>query len=159
MTKMRTVSAILPLDGAAASSWPLRSGLDLEARPEAVPRARRHSRLVMTGWGLAALADPVEQVVAELVANARTAAEPLPEGAAGSGSAAILPVRLWLASDHTRVLIQVWDRAATMPVRQELDPESETGRGLWLVESLCEHWGAIRSRDVAGKTVWGLIQP
>lgn len=155
---MQTVSTIPPLEGANPSSWLLVSYLELEARPDAVPSARRHARLALASWGLAALADAVEQVVAELVANGLRASERSAVGGLADGRAmAGHPVRMWLNSDRDRVLIQIWDASERMPERGEFDPEAESGRGLWLVEAFCEHWGVCRSRDISGKVVWGVL--
>jgi hypothetical protein len=64
---------------------------------------------------------------------------------------------LWLLSDYRTVLLQVWDGNNRMPRRQELDPESEGGRGLWLVEALSEDWGAFQPEDASGKVVWAAV--
>lgn len=159
MTEMRTVSAIPPIEGAPLSSWPLRSYLDLEIRPSTVPLARRYAQLLLAEWGLPALAEPVEQVVAELVANGLSASGGIEVSGPWESWTPDCPhVRLWLISDHHRVLVQVWDGSERLPERRDLDPEAESGRGLWLVEALCERWGAYRPpEDRIGKVVWGII--
>ncbi len=159
MTEMRAVSAFSPVEGAPLSSWPLRSYLDLEIRPSAVPLARRYAQLLLAEWGMAVLADPVEQVMAELVANGISASDGIgASGPWGSGATDFPHVRLWLMSDRRRVLVQVWDGSEQMPERRDLDPEEESGRGLWLVEAFCERWGSYRlSNGGIGKIVWGVI--
>jgi hypothetical protein len=47
------------------------------AFPSAVPCARMHARQIVWEWGLAALAEPVELVVSELITNAVRACEGL----------------------------------------------------------------------------------
>jgi hypothetical protein len=42
-----------------------------------------------------------------------------------------------------------------MPVRQDADPDSASGRGLLLIETLSKDWGAYRKAN--GKVVWALI--
>jgi hypothetical protein len=64
---------------------------------------------------------------------------------------------LWLQSDYRTVLVQVWDGNNRMPTRQELDPESEGGRGLWLVEAVSEDWGAFQPEHASGKVVWAAV--
>jgi hypothetical protein len=64
---------------------------------------------------------------------------------------------LWLLSDYRTALVQVWDGDDRMPMRQELGPESEAGRGLWLVEAVSEDWGAFRPEHASGKVVWAVV--
>ncbi len=53
------------------ATWPWQDYLELAAVTEAVPSARHHARLVLREWGVnAELTYNVEQVIAELVANA-----------------------------------------------------------------------------------------
>jgi len=69
---------------------------------------------------------------------------------------AIVPVvRLWLVSDRLSIVIRVWDRCGEMPVRRHAGPDEIGGRGLLLVETLGQDWGAYREAD--GKVVWVLI--
>ena len=75
----------------------------------------------------------------------------------GRWSAGMPPVRLWLQSDYQTVLVQVWDGNNRMPARQELDPESDGGRGLWLVEAVSEDWGAFQPEHASGKVVWASV--
>lgn len=115
-----------------AAGWPLRDFLELGPLPTAVPCARLHARLVIREWGLTALASNVEILVSELVTNAVHASRVL-----GQAS----PVRLWLLADAARVLVIVWDASPFLPVRAEVSPEAESGRGLLLVETLSDEWG------------------
>jgi anti-sigma regulatory factor (Ser/Thr protein kinase) len=142
---------------AAANTWPLSSSLMLGALPTAVGCARLHARSVMGEWGLGAFADNVELVVSELVTNAVLAStgpdgRPVyPDNVAG------LPVvRLRLSSDRAGVLIEVWDmsRQAPIAIATHADPQEEGGRGLMLVEALCERWSWDVSPGWAGKVVW-----
>jgi anti-sigma regulatory factor (Ser/Thr protein kinase) len=113
---------------------------------------------VLAEWGLQELADPAELVVSELVTNGIRASHGLVGSRfAGRWSAAKPPVRLWLLSDQRTVLVQVWDGNNRMPARQELDPESEAGRGLCLVEAASEDWGAFHPEHASGKVVWASV--
>lgn len=143
---------------AAVAVWPLQSYLELGVLPTAVPCARGHTRLVLAEWGLRELADPAELVVSELVTNGVRASRGLVGSRfGGRWSAGMPPVRLWLLSDYRSVLVQVWDGNNRMPTRQELDPESEGGRGLWLIEAVSEDWGAFEPEHASGKVVWAAV--
>ncbi len=142
----------------ALSEWPFQSYLELGALPSAVPCARLHARQVLWEWGLQGHTDPAELVVSELVTNGvRASRGVLGSRFGGRWSAGTPPVRLWLQSDHRTVLVQVWDGNNRMPTRQELDPESEGGRGLWLLEAISEDWGAFRPEHASGKVAWAAL--
>ena len=66
-------------------------------------------------------------------------------------------MRLWLSADHERVLVQVWDADHQLPVPRRPDPDAEHGRGLLLVESLGEAWGAYRPQRSIGKVAWAIL--
>lgn len=140
-----------------STAWPLKSHLALGGFPTAVPCARLHARLVLAEWRLNVLIDTVELIVSELVTNAVRASAGLTasryQGRWQPGSP---PVRLWLRSDHERVLIQVWDGNDQMPRRQERGLDAEHGRGLLLVESLSAEWGAFAPDRPGGKVVWAI---
>lgn len=124
--------------------WLLRDFLELRPLPGAVPCARLHTRLVLAEWGLAGLTEQAEIVVSELITNAVAAAQSLDW---------MPPVRLWLLSDNTRVLIAAWDANPRLPVRSRADELAESGRGLLLVESLAREWDAYATPQYGGKVV------
>jgi anti-sigma regulatory factor (Ser/Thr protein kinase) len=128
--------------------------LELGAYESAVPSARLHARAVLAEWRLAPLVDDVENVVAELVANAIAAhqRERLDE-----------PVGLALFSDAESVLVVVRDSSSRQPVRHDPDldlgGDCEHGRGLLIVEAL-SRWTDCRPVPPAhggGKLVRALI--
>jgi anti-sigma regulatory factor (Ser/Thr protein kinase) len=131
----------------AMSGWPLGDLLELAALPGAVPCARYHCRQVLWEWHLTGLVHNAELLVSELVSNAITAAR-----SSGSDS----PVRLSLLSDTARVVIMVWDASPHLPVRAEPNADAETGRGLLLVETISDQWGAYPTPP-CGKSVWALV--
>jgi len=107
--------------------------------------ARLHAKEVIVEWGLRALADTAELLVSELVTNAIRASRSL-----------LSPVvRIWLVSERNGVFIRVWDGSKQMPVRRDTDLDSESGRGLLLVEALSKDWGAYPKAD--GKVVWVMV--
>lgn len=150
-----THTTTIPL---SSRSWPLHSYLELGLRRTAPSRARGHTRLVLAEWGLSDLSERAEQVVSELVTNAVTASEQLIGSRfGGRWSPGAPPVRLWLLSDHSTALVEVWDGSDQMPEPQDIDPEGENGRGLWLVEALSEDWGAFRPAHASGKVTWAVL--
>jgi anti-sigma regulatory factor (Ser/Thr protein kinase) len=135
-------------------TWPLRSCLELGALPSAVPCARLHSRQVLWEWKLDSLSKAAELLVSELVTNAVQAA---------AGREIPVPIRLRLSSDKTHVLIEVWDADPKPPKPKTLDAGGippigdEGGRGLFLVDTLSEHWGWYPMRESSGKVVWAEV--
>ncbi|MFF9122921.1 ATP-binding protein [Streptomyces sp. NPDC014889] len=47
-----------------------------------------------------------------------------------------------------------WSANGTLPTAREASPEDESGRGLALVETLANDWGAEPRQGGIGKTVW-----
>lgn len=113
-----------------------------------MPSARLHARLVLAEWGLAAVSDDTELVLAELVTN----------GARASREMGYDAVRMWLVSDLGQVVVFVWD-ASPQPPAPAADPgaDAENGRGLLLVEALSQRWGHF-GYDGDGKIVWALLE-
>jgi anti-sigma regulatory factor (Ser/Thr protein kinase) len=135
-------------------AWPLQTHLELGAFPPAVACARGHVGSVTREWGLTGLTETAQLLASELVTNAIRASERL---RIRSGLAIVPVVRIWLVSDHVSLVIKVWDGHDDMPVRRDIAPDDEGGRGLMLVESLAKEWGAYRNAD--GKVVWAMIAP
>ncbi len=70
-----------------------------------------------------------------------------------------LPVNVRLSANRDRLLIEVWDSNVQPPVPRVLEngfPEvdAESGRGLFLVETLSERWGWYPTRKPEGKVTW-----
>jgi anti-sigma regulatory factor (Ser/Thr protein kinase) len=141
------------------ASWPLQSYLALGAQAGAVPCARLHTKHVLWEWQLAQLAGTAELVVSELVTNGVRAAQGLTQSRWGGKCVpGVPPIRLWLCSDRRHVVIQVWDGDHRMPVRGSADDlEAEGGRGLLLVESLCQDRGTYVPEGASGKVVWASL--
>ncbi len=132
-------------DATETDGWPLESFLELGSLPSAVPCARLHARQVVWEWGFVDICDTAELLVSELATNALKATRAVHPD---------LPIRLWLLSDKTRLLVLVWDGNGRAPVRRELSQDAESGRGLQLVEALSSHWGWYVYPGVGGKVVW-----
>jgi hypothetical protein len=146
------------------ASWPLQDYLELAAITEAVPSARYHARLVLREWQAAPLADntaladntelayDVEQVVAELVANAAAATQAIKRWAPKQP-----PVRLWLLAGQGQALVAVWDATTAIPVPERPTQDEESGRGLLMVAALA-HWGYyLPPQNFGGKVVHALL--
>jgi len=103
---------------------------------------------------MSGLADVLELVVSELVANGFKAS------ADGDGAprylAGRMPViRLCLLTDGARLVAEVWDQAPGVPVRLSAGRDDESGRGLDLVDMITgSRWGWHPARSGPGKCVW-----
>ena len=98
-----------------------------------MPLARAHLRQLLSGWGQAELSPDAGVVVSELVTNSVAASAGLRLAAAS--------VLVWLGSDWHCLLLAVADASPRPPVRLNLEPDTEGGRGLALVEALSSRWG------------------
>ena len=127
--------------------WPLYDTLTLGALADAVHLARAHLRQLLSGWGRAELSPDASVVVSELVTNAVAASRERRLAAA--------PVLVWLGSDSCCVLLAVADVSPRPPVRLNLGPDAEGGRGLALVKALSSRWG-WHPASITGlkKVVW-----
>ncbi len=113
----------------------------------------------MCEWGLAAVAETVELVVSELTTNAvraSTGPDGLPRYDDDLSGVPVVHLRLW--SDRERVLVQVWDRNTGAPTAKHAEPDEEGGRGLMLVQALCERWNWDVVPGWAGKVIWAELR-
>lgn len=90
--------------------------------------ARMYARVRLGEWRLSHLAQPIEQVVSELTANAVQYS---------SG----LNVMLWLTLTDTSVIVHVWDSCPTPPVPRTAGDDDEDGRGLAIVAAFSARTG------------------
>jgi anti-sigma regulatory factor (Ser/Thr protein kinase) len=77
------------------------------------------------------LHDLAENVAAELITNAIEATRATCPGAR---------VRLTLVADHASVLVIAWDAVPLPPAPASPGPDSESGRGLLIVDALTAWW-------------------
>ncbi|MFD5749941.1 ATP-binding protein [Streptomyces sp. NPDC127033] len=113
------------------------------------PRGARLARLLaesqLRDWGLPS--DPGRLLVAELAANA-----------ASHGRVAGRDFRLTLRLAGDVLRIEVADtRRERLPVLQRPDRDSESGRGLLLVDALADRWGVTEGL-YPRKTVWAELR-
>lgn len=146
------------------TGWPLTSCFTLTALPNAPAWARRLAGERIAAWGLRSIEDIAELLISELVTNSikvmggldpdawkRYEAEPL--SISYEEIAALKSIQLRLCSDHTTLLIEVWDSSDQPPVMSLADQDSESGRGLFLVDQLAKQWSFYFPAS-GGKVVW-----
>jgi anti-sigma regulatory factor (Ser/Thr protein kinase) len=136
------------------TAWPRTSLLALGALPTAPSCARLHAGAILHEWGLVDLSETAELVVSELMTNAVLAAAELP----GAFRLGLPVVHLRLLADQHGLVIEVWDGNPQAPALTEAGPEDESGRGLMLVDALCERWGSEVVSGWNGKVVWAELQ-
>jgi anti-sigma regulatory factor (Ser/Thr protein kinase) len=126
------------------------------ARPSSVPAVRRFIEDTLLGWGRPDLVDDVALSATELATNAMLHTDST-------------YFEVELSTDETAVRMAVVDRGA-MPARaianrsqaqpagvEDLEAESTTGRGLFIVSALASAWGV---EDLAcGTRVWAEFVP
>lgn len=98
------------------------------------------------------LADAIA-VVAELVGNAISHAEPLP------GGVVRVAWQTWTDAGSPMVAVRVTDGGAgsRSPALRAVGPDAVNGRGLRIVRALSDRWGV--DRDGLGQTVWAELSP
>ncbi|MBK3575161.1 ATP-binding protein [Streptomyces sp. MBT65] len=102
---------------------------------------RRIVRSFLLEWGMPELSDAVELAMTELVANV---VRHVPDRRCG-----LLLLRL-----PKGVRVEVSDGSSQLPdLHAELDPESESGRGLVILDAVTDKWGVTR-KSGGGKIVW-----
>ena len=115
--------------------------IDVQAGPQGPAQARAEVQARAEALGLGDLLDDVQLVVSELVTNAVRHALP--------------PVALEVETDGTQVVIAVCDASPVQPLPRDADEAAEGGRGMLLVDLLCDSHG-VRSQP-PGKTVWARV--
>jgi anti-sigma regulatory factor (Ser/Thr protein kinase) len=141
--------------------WPLISDLGpLGALPTAPRLARGFTGVVLTGWGLATLVDVIELLVSELTTNV-VRASTSEDGNPRYDNAGKLPL-MWvrLLSDRARLMVEVWDNlpeAVGAPEMRHAGPQEESGRGLDIIDRLCQEWGWENVPGWSGKRVWAVV--
>ncbi|MFJ7297865.1 ATP-binding protein [Streptomyces collinus] len=104
-------------------------------------------RETVSEWDLGSLADDLTTVVNELTSNAVLHAL-----VAGAGSKAWVG----MARAGDTVVCAVADPSPALPTRRRAAHLADSGRGLLIVDALCDKWGYAAS-EASGKTVWARI--
>lgn len=118
----------------------LRCVLPFEAAPAEVRLLRRAAVRQLNRWGVPAVADEAELLVAELATNVVKHV--------GEGTSATLILE-WRGE---RLRLEVHDRSPVVPSASGLGCDEERGRGLHLLAALAMDWGTVLT--TAGKAVW-----
>lgn len=142
----------------AGYTWPLSSSMaPLGALPTAPACVRAHIRTTLSEWHMTALADAAELVGSELVTNAvRASTDEHGHPFYLNGRMAVIFVRL--LADGTRLVLEVWDMAPTLPVVRRVAPDAENGHGLELVGVLAATWSWKTAPKWPGKCVWAELR-
>jgi anti-sigma regulatory factor (Ser/Thr protein kinase)/anti-anti-sigma regulatory factor len=135
------------LDAAIDQPPYLYDELLLAPTPTAAAAARAHVRDVLDYWHLA-IPDTTVLQQAVLLAN---------ELVTNAVRHAHTELRLRLELRGNWLHIAVWDGSPRLLRLVTTGPESEDGRGLWLVEQLSRAWGVHPSPD-GGKVVWCILR-
>jgi anti-sigma regulatory factor (Ser/Thr protein kinase) len=114
--------------------------------PRSVGRARRFLTRHLEAWGLPQLTENAELIVSELVTNAIAHAHP-PYGR-------LIATRLERLECGVR--IEVHDADDGKPERREASVDSESGRGLTMVDILTRGQWGVSDRKGPGKMVWAV---
>ncbi|MEV6987440.1 ATP-binding protein [Sphaerisporangium sp. NPDC051017] len=125
---------------------PLRGAVDLLGRSSSVSLARAYVRGLLMAAGRRDAGD-VELLVGELVANS------VKHSDSGRRPGGVVTVRVY--DDGRTVHVEVTDEGSEAGIPRipaQVDPLSESGRGLWLVRELSTEWGW--TEDGSGRTVW-----
>ncbi len=133
------------------------SSIELPALPTAPSLARRQTRRVLGEWNLAAEAiETAELLVSELVTNAAKFTGQLPAGLAHPDLAQVGVVTTTLKCTQDQLTIEVSDSDSNPPIATDPVLDSESGRGLMLVEALSKEW-SYNFPPAGGKTVYCVI--
>lgn len=116
----------------------------MPCEPESARRARLLVSVALNTWGIGELAENGVQIVAELVNNA-----------VRHTRCRVVRVRVTRPAEGV-VRIGVADRCRDTPELGHPDDDSESGRGLSLVEALSWRWGYDRKHW--GKVVWAELE-
>ncbi|MFC8200625.1 ATP-binding protein [Streptomyces sp. NPDC057298] len=115
--------------------------LDFTAEPEAVAALRRIMRLHLDVWGLQEVTDDAQLCVTELVANVITHV--------GHGT----PTTLAVSMNGTYLRIEIHDPdTRALPTLFAAGDDTESGRGMALVNALADRWGVQLRAD--RKVTW-----
>ncbi len=129
------------------------ASLNLAAVLTAVTCARAFTKHTLCQCGLTALTDDAELVVSELVTNAVAATGVTEPDPTWPDLAGVPLIEVRLRRFGWNLLVEVWDQNLTPPIPKEPELDDEHGRGLFIVEALCQRWDCFYPRH-GGKLVW-----
>ncbi|MET8146276.1 ATP-binding protein [Sphaerisporangium sp. NPDC005288] len=125
-------------DGQRAAYW------DIPRDPTVLADVRKMIRQTLSKWQLAGagddLTDDIVLASTEVLSNAVLYGLP--------------PIRFTLRVSGETLLAEITDHGAGRPERRSGIDDDEHGRGLTIVEALCDEWGVLPSPEGPAKTVW-----
>jgi anti-sigma regulatory factor (Ser/Thr protein kinase) len=132
------------------------SSLRLAAVLTAVSCARDFVRHTLTTWQRVETIDTAVLITSELVTNAVQATGNTDQRPNYPELKQVPLLRVRLSLRGEALVIAVWDTSPELPVLEQPSEKTTRGRGLLIVDALCERWGAYASK-AGGKVVWALI--
>jgi anti-sigma regulatory factor (Ser/Thr protein kinase) len=114
------------------------------AAPEEAAGVRRLVIAHLNFWGCPEAADRAVLATGELFANA------VEHGSESRDDT----VTVTLDCEGSHLRITVTDSSPVLPRPRGYDPLAERGRGLAIIDGICEGWGIEGVRDGSGKRVW-----
>ncbi|MGW7367251.1 ATP-binding protein [Streptomyces sp. NPDC054841] len=115
--------------------------VELQALPSRIGQVRRIVSAQLRYWHLDPLIDQAALGVTELLTNVHRHAQP----------DKLCTVEIELLLD--RLTVKVHDHDPRIPTIGTAGPLETTGRGLAMIDAVCESWGVLPKGD-AGKIVW-----
>jgi hypothetical protein len=130
------------LMGTDRSQSGLHAGAVVPSRADSVPATRAFLIRLLEGWSVAEeVVQSAALLATEIMANAL-------EHGAGL-------VSVGIALENGLLHIGVGDNAdGRQPKVLTLDSDSDSGRGMWIVDILARAWGSEATPGGSGKTVW-----
>lgn len=114
--------------------------IQLAALPNSASAGRRFIKTILQIRGVSEFEDAVLLCTSELVTNAinaELADEPLGNAQVPPGAAVVLCMEI---TEH-QLRIEVWDTSPELPAPRNAGQDEEHGRGLALVDAVCDRWG------------------
>jgi anti-sigma regulatory factor (Ser/Thr protein kinase) len=148
------VGPVSHANGRTPVRYPLVSQMTpLGALTSAPGAVRAHLRTTLAEWNMTAFQEVAELLASELITNAVLAStdeQGKPVYVDGQ-----LPVVIFRLIARPGVLVlEAWDQVSTPPVMRQVDVWDESGRGLFLVQTLAARWSWKTAPDWPGKCVW-----
>jgi anti-sigma regulatory factor (Ser/Thr protein kinase) len=112
--------------------------LTLASLPDAPSCGRLLVQRYLSAWGIAHMIDEAQLVMSELLTNAVKA----------NAEFATIHIRLAVLGG-TSLLIEIRDCNPEPPVLKDASADNEGGRGLMIVDALCERWGYYRPDKIS----------
>lgn len=129
------------------------SSLRLAAVLTAASCARRFTRHTLTDWQRVEAIDTAVLITSELVTNAVQATGNTDQRPNYPALRRVPLLRVRLSLRGEALVVAVWDTSPELPVLEQPSEETTRGRGMLIVDALCERWGAYASK-AGGKVVW-----